>query len=99
MPLRRTQPGSATSSINRATCRSCSISRGLEFIDSSGLAVLVKAQQHIRSKGGDIVLSHVSRAVHRVLEITGLDASFEIREQIDGNSVGHLTERQEGHHA
>jgi anti-anti-sigma factor len=44
-----------------------------EFIDSTGLAVLLRAHQAARSDGGGRVVIHSpSRPVLRVLEVTGL---------------------------
>jgi len=45
----------------------------VEFIDSSGLGVLVGALRRLREQGGDLVLRAASPAVVRILELTGLD--------------------------
>jgi anti-sigma B factor antagonist len=50
---------------------------GVAFIDSSGLRVLVRAEQELRAAGGQLVLLGGSRAVYRVFELTGLDRYFE----------------------
>ena len=50
----------------------------VHFIDSSGLAELVRAMKHCREAGGDLVLGRPSDAVRVILELTGLDAAFEI---------------------
>lgn len=44
---------------------------GLDFIDSSGLHVLIRA--HRRAPEGQISLLRGSRSVHRVFELTGTD--------------------------
>jgi anti-sigma B factor antagonist len=45
----------------------------VEFIDSSGLGVLVGSLRRLREQGGDLVLQSASPAVTRILELTGLD--------------------------
>ncbi|HEY1593405.1 MAG TPA: STAS domain-containing protein [Solirubrobacteraceae bacterium] len=50
---------------------------GLEFIDSSGLEVLVRADRQLRASGGQLILMGGSRAVHRVFELAGVDRYFE----------------------
>ena len=46
---------------------------GLDFIDSSGLTVLVRARQQLDAQGGTLWLSSPTPSVLRVLEIVGLD--------------------------
>ncbi|HEX4539292.1 MAG TPA: STAS domain-containing protein [Acidimicrobiales bacterium] len=45
----------------------------VEFIDSSGLGVLVGSLRRLREDGGDLVLRAASPPVTRILELTGLD--------------------------
>lgn len=45
---------------------------GLDFIDSTGLHVLIRAQR--RAGEGQLTLLRGSRNVHRVFELTGTDA-------------------------
>ena len=45
----------------------------LTFIDSSGLGAIHVARQRVTDDGGILVVCRPSPAVHRVLEITGLD--------------------------
>ncbi len=45
---------------------------GVEFIDSSGLRTLIATHQELEGAGHALVLSEVSEAVARLLEITGL---------------------------
>lgn len=45
----------------------------LTFIDSSGLGAIHAARQQVINDGGILVVCRPSPAVHRVLEITGLD--------------------------
>ena len=49
----------------------------LEFIDSSGLDLLVRAERHQRDAGAQLVLVRGPRAVHRVFALTSLDSHFE----------------------
>ena len=46
----------------------------VEFIDSSGLGVLVGSLRRLREDGGDLVLRAASPPVTRILELTGLDS-------------------------
>jgi anti-anti-sigma factor len=49
---------------------------GLRFIDSSGLHLLVRAEEQLRASGGQLMLVHGPPAVRRVFELTGLDRYF-----------------------
>ncbi len=51
---------------------------GLEFLDSFGLGVLVGGLRRARAGGGRLVLAGASARIHHVLEVTGLDAVFEL---------------------
>ena len=42
---------------------------GLEFIDASGIAALVRGRRHARNAGGDVLLAAPQRLVRRVLAI------------------------------
>ncbi len=53
----------------------------VEFIDSTGLGVLVAGLKRARSVGGELRLGAPSRTVVKVLRITGLSTIFEIVEQ------------------
>ncbi|WP_030213736.1 STAS domain-containing protein [Streptomyces bikiniensis] len=44
----------------------------LDFMDSSGLNVLIRAGRDARESGGDLHLAAPTPAVRRILEITGL---------------------------
>ena len=50
------------------------------FMDSSGLQELLHFQQHVREMGRDLLLSKPSVAVLRLLELTGVDSHFTVRE-------------------
>jgi anti-sigma B factor antagonist len=45
---------------------------GLDFIDSSGIAVLVHATERSRQNGNSLTLLRGSPAVDRIVELTGL---------------------------
>lgn len=45
---------------------------GVEFMDSSGIKVLLDRMVRIRAGGGSVCISRPSRQVRRVVEITGL---------------------------
>jgi anti-anti-sigma factor len=46
------------------------------FIDSKGLQGLLQVQRALRRRGDDLILRHPSRAVRRILELTGLIGGF-----------------------
>ena len=46
---------------------------GLEFIDSTGLTLLVRTSKHLKAHEGALELAHPTPPVRRVLEIVGLD--------------------------
>ncbi len=49
---------------------------GVTFIDSSGVAVLIRALQNIREYGGKLTLSGLNDKVRPIFEITRLDQVF-----------------------
>ncbi len=51
----------------------------VNFIDSSGLAELVRSMKRSREAGGDVVLCAPSQTVRVILELTRLDMAFTIR--------------------
>lgn len=50
----------------------------LDFIDSTGLGVLVGALKQARQSGGDLVLRNPTRSTFKILEIAGLTKLFTI---------------------
>ena len=52
----------------------------LAFIDSSGIRSLIRAQQTMAERGGEVVLRSPGPATQRLLEITHLDVQFEVDE-------------------
>ncbi len=55
---------------------------GLEFIDSSGLAALVRARQHARRAGRDLLLAAPQQQVLRMLAITRLIDVFAVHASV-----------------
>lgn len=51
---------------------------GVEFIDSSGLRVLIQAHRKAAESGGTLRLSNPSAMVRRVLDISGLDDHLDV---------------------
>jgi anti-sigma B factor antagonist len=49
------------------------------FIDSSGLAALVRARITAESRGGSLTLTGADEAINDLLRLTRLDQFFEIR--------------------
>jgi anti-sigma B factor antagonist len=50
----------------------------VQFVDSSGLGVLVRALKRVRSAGGQLILVIDSPTTRKLFSITGLDLAFEI---------------------
>ena len=55
--------------------------RQLEYIDSSGLAVLVNCLQSSRKKSGDVCLFGMRDTVRALFELTSLQSVFPIEER------------------
>lgn len=55
--------------------------REVEFLDSSGLGVLVGVLKRMRERGGELALACSEGPVLKVLTITGLDRVFPIHEE------------------
>jgi anti-sigma B factor antagonist len=49
---------------------------GVTFIDSSGLAVLIKAMQDVKEYGGKLTLAGINNDVRSIFEIARLDQVF-----------------------
>jgi anti-sigma B factor antagonist len=50
----------------------------VEFMDSTGLGVLIGSLKRVKEAGGALVLAGIRPAVARVFEVTGLDRIFTI---------------------
>jgi anti-anti-sigma factor len=56
---------------------------GVEFMDSSGVAALVRGRKHARHAGGDLLLAAPQQQVLRVLAITRLIDVFSVHASVD----------------
>jgi anti-sigma B factor antagonist len=61
---------------------------GLEFIDSSGLAALVRVRKHARHTGGDLLLAAPQQQVLRVLTVTRLIEVFSVHGCVEEAASG-----------
>jgi anti-sigma B factor antagonist len=55
----------------------------VDFIDSTGLGVLISGLKRVRTNGGDFALVCTEPRILKVFEITGLDAVFALHESVD----------------
>jgi anti-sigma B factor antagonist len=55
----------------------------VEFLDSTGLGVLVGGLKRVRSQDGDLALVCTQRRILKVLEITGLTKVFTIHDSVE----------------
>ncbi len=55
---------------------------GLDFIDSSGIAALVRVRRNARHAGGDLLLAAPQRQVLRVLAVTRLIDAFSVHDGV-----------------
>jgi anti-sigma B factor antagonist len=55
---------------------------GLEFIDSSGIAALVRVRRNARHAGGDLLLAAPQAPVLRVLTVTRLIDTFSVHDGV-----------------
>ena len=53
--------------------------KGVEFIASSGLRILVRAKRQREAAGGSLALQNLNDVVQEVFDMTGLVEEFEIR--------------------
>ncbi len=56
---------------------------GVDFLDSTGLGVLVGGLKRLRSHDGDLLLVCTQSRILKVFEITGLTKVFSIYESVD----------------
>ncbi|MGH9285757.1 MAG: STAS domain-containing protein [Acidimicrobiales bacterium] len=57
---------------------------GVEFLDSTGLGVLVGGLKRVRSHDGKLALVCTQRRILKVFEITGLTQVFDIQDTVAG---------------
>jgi anti-sigma B factor antagonist len=55
----------------------------VEFLDSTGLGVLIGALKRCREAGGTLALAAPREPVRKVLSITGLDRVFPVHESVE----------------
>ena len=71
----------------------------VEFMDSTGLKVLLTIQRRAELAGGSFALAGAPRAVRRLLSVTGLDQSIPLHESVDeatgGGGPGAVTAGEE----
>ncbi len=56
---------------------------GVDFLDSTGLGVLVGGLKRLRTHGGDMTLVCTHQCILKVFEITGLTKVFAIHDTLD----------------
>ncbi len=56
---------------------------GVDFLDSTGLGVLVGGLKRLRSHNGDLLLVCTQSRILKVFEITGLTKVFSIHDSVD----------------
>ena len=61
---------------------------GVDFLDSTGLGVLVGGLKRLRSHDGDLTLVCTQPRILKVFEITGLTKVFAIHETVDEAVAG-----------
>lgn len=60
----------------------------VDFLDSTGLGVLVGGLKRLRSHEGDLTLVCTQHRILKVFEITGLTKVFSIHDSVDAAVVG-----------
>jgi anti-sigma B factor antagonist len=66
------------SEVGRTSSRTVLNLSKVHFIDSTGLAVLVKGMKHCRENEGELVLCELQQPVRIIFELTRLDKMFAI---------------------
>src|ERR1700735_1058698 len=61
---------------------------GVDFLDSTGLCVLVGGLKRLRSHDGDLALVCNQQRILKVFEITGLTKVFAIHESVEAAAAG-----------
>jgi anti-sigma B factor antagonist len=56
--------------------------RGVGFMDSSGLSVLVSCMKRMREAGGELAIACPNGSILKVFTVTGLDRLFTIRPSV-----------------
>lgn len=55
---------------------------GVDFMDSTGLKVLLNVQRRVELAQGSLALVGPSRAVRKILSLTGLDEAFAVHDTL-----------------
>ncbi len=61
---------------------------GVDFLDSTGLGVLVGALKRVRANGGELALVCTSPRIRKVFEVTGLTKVFSLYDTVDEATSG-----------
>jgi anti-sigma B factor antagonist len=61
---------------------------GVEFLDSTGLGVLIGGMKRLRGLDGDLTLVCTQPRILKVFEITGLNRAFTIHDSVDAAVAG-----------
>ena len=61
---------------------------GVDFLDSTGLGVLVGALKRVRSNDGELVLVCTQPRIRKVFEVTGLTKVFALYDSVDEAVAG-----------
>lgn len=56
--------------------------RGVGFMDSSGLSVLVASMKRMQEAGGELAIACPNESILKVFTVTGLDRLFTIRPSV-----------------
>jgi anti-sigma B factor antagonist len=63
----------------------------VDFLDSTGLGVLVGALKRVRNNGGELALVCTSPRIRKVFEVTGLTKVFSLYDTVDAAAAGTST--------
>ena len=63
----------------------------VDFLDSTGLGVLVGALKRVRANGGELALVCTSPRIRKVFEVTGLTKVFALYDTVDEAASGNST--------
>lgn len=61
---------------------------GVDFLDSTGLGVIISALKRARTQGGDLRLVCTQARIRRLFEITGLDKAVPLLPSLDAAVAG-----------
>ena len=66
---------------------------GVEFIDSTGLRMLLRIRSQVTSDGGNLLIGRLSRPVKKLLDLTMLTDRFEFLDGSGGKPLCPICER------